>query len=121
MGLKLICSTQTRPDLRLPFMPGNLQTRRYQEHFILLAPCSSTYNAASWATFFPGHWRHHFRDGPGQGKVWSSALTVRVCAALSRWPVSFLCLHHKAFRDHSCPFCGHFCVNFYSIYLFTSH
>lgn len=72
---------------------------------------------------FPGHCHHHLRGGPGQGKVWSRVLNVRMyVAAGGRWPVSFpLCLHHKAFRDHSCLLCGHLCVNFYSINVFATH
>lgn len=76
----------------------------------------------SWWSFpFPGHCHHRLRDGPGKGKVWSRALNVRIyIAALGRRPVSFpLCLHHKVFCDHSCPFCGHLPVNFYCTYIVT--
>lgn len=60
------------------------------------------------------------RTWPAQ--VWSRALNVSVQgAAPTRWPVCFpLCLHYPAFHDHSCPFCGYLCGNFY-IYVFTTH
>lgn len=38
-GVKLISSTQTRPDPWLPFIIRQPSTAVYQEHFILLSPC----------------------------------------------------------------------------------
>lgn len=119
-GIKLICSTQTRPDPWLPFITRQPSIARYQEHFILLPPCQSHREKAGGLSSFPGHRHHHLRGGPGEHKVWSRALNVRLCVAALEGPVSFpLCLYHKVFSDHSCPFCGHLRVNFCCIFIFT--
>lgn len=120
MERKLICSTKIRSDRWLPFMTRQPSNRKYQEHLILSS--SRQQQKQQWAG-----WSFPFSQptvvitwgGPGQGR----ALNVRVyVAALNRWPVSFpLYLHHKAFHGHSCPFCCYLCVNFYSIYAFTTH
>lgn len=79
-GVKLISSTQTRPDPWLPFIIRQPSTAMYQRHFILLSPCQShRYKLVVFP--FPGHCHHRLRDGPSKGKVWSRALNVRIYIA----------------------------------------
>lgn len=110
---------ETRWDFWLPFMTRQSSNRNAPRVSSSSPSCDGSRNkAASWMVFplvmvtvLSTSKLELARASVEPGSEWEGLRST-----LSGWPVSFpLCPHHKASRDHTCPFCGHLCVNFQSI------
>lgn len=112
MVIKFISSTKTRSDLWIPFSTRQSLNRKVPRVFYHFPLCYSSRNKASmWVIFllFPATVRITSKVDLVRARCGAGLQVSRITvAALSKLPVPFpVCLYHKAFNDHSCPFWSH--------------